>query len=116
MRPETAKLLSDAANACDLLIGFSAGKAYVDYVADPLLQSAVERQFITIGEALKQASKIESDLDRSLTSFRKIIGFRNILVHGYAMVHHPTVWGVVETELAVLKAEIDALLATDPAA
>ena len=37
--------LADIVAACNLLIEFTMGKTFTDYSADPLLRSAVERQF-----------------------------------------------------------------------
>lgn len=37
--------LADIVSACDLLVEFTTGKTFNDYAADPLLRSAVERQF-----------------------------------------------------------------------
>ena len=42
--------LADIVAACDLLIEFTAGKTFTDYAADPLVRSAVERQFEIAGE------------------------------------------------------------------
>jgi uncharacterized protein with HEPN domain len=41
---------------------------------------------------------------------RKIVNFRNVLVHGYAMVEHTTVWGVLQKDVPMLEWEIHALL------
>ena len=56
MPPEAARAyLHDIAEACRRIEEFVEGKTYADYVANPLLRSAVERQFEIIGEALSQA-------------------------------------------------------------
>jgi uncharacterized protein with HEPN domain len=52
MPPEVLKSLHDIHMACDLIRQFTAGKSRDDFRADAQLRSAVERQFITIGEAL----------------------------------------------------------------
>jgi uncharacterized protein with HEPN domain len=77
---------------------------------DAQLRSAVERQFITIGEALQQALRIKPDLAASITESRRIINFRNVMVHGYAQIVTDTVWGVVEKNLPVLHEQISVLL------
>jgi uncharacterized protein with HEPN domain len=110
MPPEIAKYLNDIYQACLLLEAFTQGKTFNDYQADPQLRSAVERQFIVIGEALMQAERKEPALGQSISDLRKIIAFRNLLVHGYATIQNATVWGVVENDLAILKRQTEDLL------
>lgn len=111
MRPEAVKYLEDIAHACRLLEDFLRGRTFAEYDSDALLRSAVERQFIIVGEALVQAAKVEVSISSSITAFRQIVGFRNILVHGYAVVQNATVWGIFENDLPVLKQELIQLLA-----
>ena len=40
----------------------------------------------------------------------RIVGFRNLLIHGYANVDHRIVWGVVEGQLPKLTSTIAGLL------
>jgi uncharacterized protein with HEPN domain len=110
MRPEIAKYLHDVRDAAVLVEDFTRGKSFAEYETDSMLRAAVEREFITIGEALAQASKLEPDLSQHITAFAQIVGFRNVLVHGYAVVQHQTVWGVVENDLPVLLREVESLL------
>lgn len=42
---DTQKYLFDINEACELLMQFTAGKTFSDYSTDPMLRSAVERQF-----------------------------------------------------------------------
>ena len=75
-----------------------------------MLRSAVERQFEIIGEALAQLSRLDPTLASRISEFRRIIAFRNILIHGYAQVDDRIVWDIVETKLQVLRGEVGALL------
>lgn len=114
MRPEAKAFLYDMAHACELLGQFSAGKTYSDYASDPLLRSAIERQLIIVGEALLQAVRLDPSLTDRISDTRKIINFRNVMVHGYAVVQHETVWGVLQRHIATLHREVKRLLEASP--
>ena len=47
-----------------------------------------------------------------VSPLRQMVGFRNILVHGYASVDDRIVWGVIEIHLAPLRKAVTQLLAT----
>lgn len=47
---------------------------------------------------------------RCFSEHRRIIAFRNILIHGYAEVDDRLVWDVVMTKLPILRREIESLL------
>lgn len=109
-RPEVRKYLIDIPAACELISLFTARKAFDDYAADPLLSSAVERQFEIIGEAHAQAIRIEPGMADRITDSRRIIAFQNRLAHGYATVSSRLVWGVVDRHLPELRRQVDELL------
>jgi uncharacterized protein with HEPN domain len=93
-----------------LLAQFTAAKTFDDYKADAMLRSAVERQFEIVGEAWRQALRRAPELATHISDHQRIIAFRNRLIHGYAGVADEVVWGVLETGLPKLRAEVDALL------
>lgn len=106
MPPEVLKYLYDIEQSCLLIQQFTAGKSADEFRADTQLRSAVERQFITIGEALQQAMRLNPDLADSIVESRRIINFRNVMVHGYAQLVTDTVWGVVEKDLPTLLEQV----------
>ncbi len=77
-----------------------------------MLRSAVERQFEIIGDALSQLLKLEPALESKFTHCRRIIGFRNVLIHNYWSISHDIVWGILESDLPILKLEVASLLKT----
>jgi len=109
-RPEARKYLYDIGEACSLIATFTAGKSFEDYSKDPLLRSAVERQFEIVGEALSRLLQLEPLVIGRITDASRIVAFRNRLIHGYASVADEVVWGVVERNLAVLQREVAVLL------
>jgi len=68
-----------------------------------MLRSAVERQFEIIGEALNQLAKIAPSMSQRVPDVRQIIAFRNVLIHGYAVIDHRTVWRSIQDELPALR-------------
>jgi uncharacterized protein with HEPN domain len=105
--------LYDVARACELLERFTQGRTFDDYADDPLLRSAVERQFEIVGEALKRAVDLEPGLAKRITGTSRIVAFRNRLIHGYASVSDEVVWGIVERFLPPLQEEVSAVLAEE---
>jgi uncharacterized protein with HEPN domain len=79
----------------------------------PLLKSAVERQFEVIGEALSQLAKADQETAALISEYRRIIAFRNILIHGYAQIDDRLVWGVLDSKLPTLLREVEKLLHHD---
>lgn len=103
MQLEARKYLYDIQQAAELVAQFTAGKAFADYQREPMIRLAVERGFEIIGEALSQLAKLDAALAVRISEYRRIIAFRNILIHGYAEVDDRLVWDVVETKLPVLR-------------
>jgi uncharacterized protein with HEPN domain len=112
MRLESAKLLEDIRVVATDAIEMAAGRSYEDYRSDKQLRYAVERCFEIAGEALTQLNKIDPATAQRITDWRAIIGFRNVLIHGYAVVRHDKTWDIVTGELPTLLREVTALLST----
>jgi uncharacterized protein with HEPN domain len=103
------KYLSDARRAIGLLRTFTADKCYEDYLHDSLLRSAIERQFEILGEALNHAAVEDAELDQKISDLRRIVSFRNFLIHGYDAVDDEIVWAALE-KLNLLEQEISFIL------
>jgi uncharacterized protein with HEPN domain len=115
MRLEAKKFLFDVENAAKLIVQFTRGRSFTDYTGDPMLRSAVERQFEIMGEALNKLSKIDPAAAARVEDHRRIIAFRNVLIHGYDSIGDDVVWGIVETKLPELLRRLEELLREDAA-
>ena len=113
MQPEVRERLKHIIQAGETILSRTAQMPFEDYAADRLFKYGVERAFTIIGEALREASKVQPDLAARITGYRRIIDFRNVLVHGYATVYDEGVWRIVEEHLPLLLSEVGALLASD---
>ena len=114
MPPDRRAYLWDALAAAELLFEFGAGKTLDDYNADALLRSGVERQFEIVGEAPNQLSKIDPDAASQVPDLPRIVAFRNILIHGYAVVDDELVWQVLVERLPGLAVVLRDLLDGGP--
>ena len=63
-----------------------------------------------MGEALVQLTRTDAATAVRISEQRRIIAFRNILVHGYAVIDDRSVWNVLELKLPTLLLEAEALL------
>ena len=87
--------LWDVGQAADEIVQFTAALDAAGYQNNPLVRAAVERKFEIIGEALNKLSKLAPELAPRVPHLRRIVGFRNLLIHGYATVDSAQVWRIV---------------------
>ncbi len=82
---------------------FTEGKAYEDFLEDRILQLAIERIFEIIGEALSRLERIDRErLEDQIPEYRKIIGFRHILAHGYDITDEDSLWDFAKNRVPEL--------------
>jgi uncharacterized protein with HEPN domain len=110
MQLEARKYLEDIRQATARIQEFVGARTSDVYETDALLRSAVERQFEIIGEAINQLNRTEPAVASKISNHRRIIAFRNILIHGYASIDDRVVWDVIQKDLPVLEQEVRALL------
>lgn len=110
MTEKSLKYLSDIIHAIELIEDFTASISnYNEYVNDLKTQSAVERQLGIIGEVVNKFDSINPIF--RLEKSRKIVGFRNRLIHAYDAVDSSMIWVIIKRHLPSLKEEITRKLA-----
>lgn len=110
MRRDPKAYLWDAREAIDAIGAFTRGKTEEDFRQDLMLRSAVERQFEIVGEALSQLARRDQSLANQIPDLSDFVGFRNILIHGYAIVESDRVWRAIHESLPALPKAVDRLL------
>jgi uncharacterized protein with HEPN domain len=110
MQPDTPALLWQARSAAVLVSEFIEGRSWEDYETDAMLRSAVERQFQIVGESLNRLSRADPDTAAQVPDLPRIVTFRNVLVHGYAVIENELVWEVATHRVAGLLQTLDLLL------
>jgi uncharacterized protein with HEPN domain len=102
--------LYDIVQSCQNILTFTQHIDFQTYTADLLIKSAVERQFIIIGEALNRIKRLDALVYNQIVHAEQIVGFRNILVHGYDIISDQLVWQVVQSNLLELLEQCNGLL------
>jgi len=84
MNDETRKNLIDILQATEEIQDFVCGMDFKAYKNNSVTKRAVERDFEIIGEALNRIKYTDNELLEKISEHHRIIGFRNILIHGYS--------------------------------
>ncbi|MCE5253511.1 MAG: DUF86 domain-containing protein [Actinomycetia bacterium] len=110
MQRDTRAYLSDVIEACEAIEQALAGMDLASYSANRLVRSAVEREFIIVGEAMAVLSRLSPELFARITHARRIVDFRNQLTHQYSEVDDTVVWLIARHDAPVLHDECAGLL------
>ena len=108
--PDIKKYLYDALQAARSIEKYTVGLDFSDYTSDEMVQAAVERRFEIIGEALSRIKRLDTSLLDDIPEHERIIGFRNIIIHGYDTIDVAIVWDAISNQLPKLKEQLQHLL------
>jgi uncharacterized protein with HEPN domain len=110
MQRDVLAALHDMREAVERIAEASLGHDYHSFVDSWILVSAIERQFGIIGEALVRIRERDRDLFDQIPDATKIVGLRNLIVHGYDAIDPEILWSVIEERLAGLRSLLSGLL------
>ena len=80
-----------------------------EFMASPLIQDAVIRNFQMIGESTKRLADDFRGAHPEIP-WKQMAAFRDVLIHDYLEVNIQQVWRVIEIELPTIKQTIAAML------
>ena len=110
MRLEVKKCLRDILTAAQDIRAYTSDLDYDQYVTAGMVQAAVERKFEIIGEALSRVVRLDESILSNLHQHKRIIGFRNVIAHGYDIVDPELIWDAVHNHLPQLQLHVEQLL------
>lgn len=110
MPPDTLGVLEDILEAAQYIGEDTAGMTFEEFKRDRRSRQVVERNFTIIGEAMNRLRRHEPQIAERMSSHKKIVAFRNSLIHGYDKIDYEIVWAAIQNDLPVLRAEVASIL------
>ncbi|MDW3210015.1 MAG: DUF86 domain-containing protein [Reichenbachiella sp.] len=102
-------LLLDIKEASNKIIKYTTDLNLTTFQSDDKTIDAVVRNFEIIGEAANHLGA-EFKSEHNHIPWRKLIGFRNRIVHEYFGVDIEIVWSIIENDIEVLQFQIEEIL------
>ena len=94
--------LKDIENAIEKIEKYTKNMSFHNFKENELVIDGVIRNLGIIGEAVKGLSDEFKEKNKEI-EWKKIAGFRDVLIHSYARVDLEIVWDVVSNKLGALK-------------
>ena len=109
MKKDITVYLNDILESIEAIEEYTENITGKDFNSNRQVQDAVIRRLEIIGEAVKN---IDEDFRNKYPRipWKKIAGFRDVLIHEYSGVKIERVWNVIEKDLRPLKTEIKKLV------
>lgn len=109
-RPRDPDRARHMLKAAQLVVAFTQGHSFQDFLANELLQSGIERQFEILGESSSHISVATQKLWPSI-EWKQLKNFRNLLAHEYFRTDYAQVWNIATNMLPGLLPTLEDLFA-----
>ena len=104
--------VADVVAAGEAILRYIDGVTFEDFAANDEKRAAVERQVFVIGEAAARLPDEWKQL-RPEVPWRKIVGLRNLLAHGYWAIDAEELWDIARNKVPEFVKELRPLLDTN---
>lgn len=108
-KPDDKQRLEHVIEAISRIKKFTEGLSLEEFKENEMAQFAVIKNFEIIGEAVYHISDELKDKYPEI-EWRKIAGFRHVLVHDYYKVNLSIVWNAKEERIDELKKQVNKIL------
>ena len=105
MKRDVGLFIEDILESIELIEDYISDMIEEEFYKNHQTQDAVLRRLEIMGEAVKNIPQEFRDEYPDIP-WRKIAGFRDVLIHGYFGVNLRRVWKVVDEDISLLKKEI----------
>ena len=103
------KWLIDIILAIDEIEGYYIDdKTFEFFKSDKIRKKASERNLEIIGEAMNRI--LNNTPEIQITNARRIVNFRNTIIHTYDAISDENVWSVIINHLPTLKQEVEIII------
>ncbi len=109
MPREYREYLADILTATQAIEGNVSGVTYEQFAADTNRVKAVLLDLAIIGEACRHIP-VEVRARAPAIEWEKIVGLRNVIVHGYWLVNHQAIWETARANIPELRQQAEGLL------
>jgi len=80
------------------------------YRANELVRAGIERKLEIVGKALSRLAREYPERAAPIPDIGRIVGFRNVLAHGYDVVDDEVVWPAITVDLPELARTVQSVL------
>lgn len=113
MSREWRLYVTDMKACCERVIEYTAGLGREEFLSRRLVYDATLRNLELLGEAARNVPEKARALAPGIP-WRRIVGVRNVLIHGYLGIDDDIIWDIVRNEIEKLLMALEKLEAEDP--
>ena len=103
--------MADMKACCERVAQYTSGLSREEFEKQRMAYDATLRNLELLGEAARHVPDVVRALAPDIP-WRRIVGVRNILIHGYLGIDNDIIWDIIRNEVAPLRSALEKLEAT----